>query len=356
MESFYSELSAEIAMERAEENQKKEDELRKKIKEARNISESSLNAYIRNMKVMNEALNDSEKFEPEKWIGDIERVRKYLKSPNPRTGKHSISTEKTKIATILVVLRLDGKENYDKIQEYTKYLDEVKQEYDKGIASHKKSLRESDNWVGLSDLKKVFNKLARAVKNEEINKAGKIILSKKESELLQQYLVAGLYTLIPPNRNRDFSEMKFITEKEFKELTEEDKETNNYLVIKNRQNKYFSFGDYKTKKKMGVIKQDIKGALNQVINLWYKFNKNRENKALILNARGNKMSANSLTKYLMKIFSSTGKQKIGSSMLRHIYSTHNEDSKKYREAKAKAEENAKLMKHTLEQHDNYVKY
>jgi hypothetical protein len=330
--------------------------LKNRIREARNISDSSLNAYMRNMKVMNQELNDEQEFNPDNWIGDFDKVKEFLKKPNKKTGKHSISTEKTRIATILVVLRLEPEKNKELIKKYTDYLDETKKIYEGNIASHKKSLRESENWCSLEDLKKVFNKLAKQVRIEELNKANKVVISKQQKDLLQQYLVAGLYVLIPPNRNRDFSEMKFISNEEFDNLSEEDKQNNNYLVIKNRQKKFFSFGDYKNKKYLGRHEQQITGKLNSVINLWLKFNKDRKNKFLLLNSKGGKMSANSLTKYLMKIFSSTGKNKISSCMLRHIYATHNEDMIKYREAKKKAEENATNMKHTLNMNNNYVKY
>ncbi len=125
-------LSDEIKFEMSVKNDKKIEELKNKIRDARNISDSSLNAYIRNMKVMNKELNldrDGEytgDFNPDKWLGNFDRVKEFLKKPNKKTGKHSISTEKTRIATILVVLRLEPEKNKSLIEKYTNYLDDTK--------------------------------------------------------------------------------------------------------------------------------------------------------------------------------------------------------------------------------------
>ena len=53
------------------------------------------------------------------------------------------------------------------------------------------------------------------------------------------------------------------------------------------------------------------------MNIWLKYNKSPY---LILNSKGEKISPNSLTKLLIKVFEPSGK-KISSSMLRHIYIT-----------------------------------
>ena len=53
------------------------------------------------------------------------------------------------------------------------------------------------------------------------------------------------------------------------------------------------------------------------MNIWLKYN---ESPYLILNSKGEKITTNSLTKLLTKIFEPTGKN-ISSSMLRHIFIT-----------------------------------
>jgi len=77
----------------------------------------------------------------------------------------------------------------------------------------------------------------------------------------------------------------------------------------------FSLGEYKTSQKYGVKEIKVGKKLNTVLNVWLKYNKSKH---LILNANGDQITPNSLTKLLIKIFEPSGK-KISSSMLRSIY-------------------------------------
>lgn len=321
------------------------EQLRNNIKEARNIAKSSLDAYVRNMKVMAKAITGEEYKNPN-FLNDFDKVKKHLETLKQ-------STKKNKLATISVVLRLDEKKNEKLIQKYNSYLYDVAKAYEEHISKNKKSKTQSENWVQLEDLLKVFNILKKEVFAEELHKGTKKFASKDEKELLQKFMVASLYTLIPPRRNRDYSEMKVITESKHKELSDSEKDDFNYLVMKNKSNMFFSFGDYKTKKIHGIQTVTIPKKLRQVLNIWRKFNKDSE--FLIKNNRGKKMSANSLTKYLMKIFSKTGKKNISSSMLRHIFITYNPTLKEIRDAKKEGEKIAKDMGHSVDMQDKYVK-
>lgn len=319
--------------------------LSEEIKKHRKIAESSLKAYVRNMKIMAKVITE-EDYKNTDFLKNFEKVKKYLETQKQ-------STKKNKLATILVVLRMDEEKNEKLIEKYNKYLYDVAKEYDEVIKKNKKSQRESDNWVKLEELLKVFNILKKEVYAEELHKASKKFANKDEKELLQKFMVASLYTLIPPRRNRDYSEMKIISETAYNKLPEEERENSNYLVIKNKSNMFFSFANYKTKKTHGLQKVTIPKKLKQVLNIWRKFNKEAE--YLILNNRGRKMSSNSLTKYLMKIFSKTGKSNISSSMLRHIFVTYNPELKRYRENAEKAKDIAKDMAHSIDEQQNYVK-
>ena len=136
--------------------------------------------------------------------------------------------------------------------------------------------------------------------------------------------------------------MKMITSKDFNKLSQSEKDSNNYLVIVSRNNKYFTFGDYKTAKIHGVQKIKVDRELNSVINLWRNFN---DTEHLLLNSKGNKMTTNGLTKFLYKTFSPTGKR-ISSTMIRHIYLTDKYgDESGYKEKKKDADK----MGHSVEE-------
>ena len=118
----------------------------------------------------------------------------------------------------------------------------------------------------------------------------------------------------PPLRN-DYTPMEIVSLSQYNSLSDKELEDNNYLVIQSRNKKYFSFGEYKTSKTYGIKKIDIGSKLNSVLNIYLKYH---DSKYLLLNNRGEPMSANGLTKYIQKVFEPTGK-KISANLLRHIY-------------------------------------
>ena len=109
--------------------------------------------------------------------------------------------------------------------------------------------------------------------------------------------------------------MTVISNKEYDKLTEKEIENNNYTVVKSRNSKMFSLGEYKTSGKYGTKIIPVGKKLNSALNIWLKFNTSGH---LLLNSKKEPMTANGLTKYLQKTFSPTGKN-ISSSMIRHIF-------------------------------------
>ena len=176
-----------------------------------------------------------------------------------------------------------------------------------------------------------------------------IFLNQYFLELLQDYLLASLYLLQPPRRNV-YADTKVIKKDTFDELTNEEKNENNYLVIVSRNKKFFHFADYKTKKKYNIQNIPVSKKLNSVLNLWRHYNP--ETKYLLYNTRGEKLTKNSLTKHLQKVFKISGKNNISSSMLRHIYISSEVDKEAYDKIKKLADK----MGHSVnEQQTTYYK-
>ena len=234
-------------------------------------------------------------------------------------------------------------------------------EYKDFINKNEKTEYQKENWASLEDLKKVWNVLKREVYADNLHKTNKKVADTGEKEVLQKWMVASLYILTKPRRNRDYANMDAISEKEYKELSENKRNTNNYLVLKSNKDMYFSMGDYKTNnyaengkmRNRGIDIISIPVRLKQVLRMWRKYSPDQ--KPLIVNNRKGRMSANSLTKYLMKIFSKTGKKKISSTLLRHIFITENPKLKEFREKKKEAEKIADEMGHSLDEQQNYNK-
>jgi hypothetical protein len=108
--------------------------------------------------------------------------------------------------------------------------------------------------------------------------------------------------------------MRVVTLPEFNALTENGRGCN-YLVNCSRNRKFFSLGNYKTKGTYGEKRILCTSKLNAVLNLYLRLHTHSH---LLLNAKGETLTANQLTKYLHRTFELTGK-KISCCMLRHIF-------------------------------------
>ena len=289
------------------------------IKEKRNVKENTLNFYRRNLMKLSQKIT-GEDFKNMSFLKDINKVKKELNKDD-----YKKSTMKNYIASVLTafIVQKQTKPIIRIVEQYREYLKEIDVEYQKTIADNKKTYRQSENWVSLEELKKVLKKFEAKIKKHGINKKDKV-LNKKDKDILQRYTTLALYLIDdenPPIR-LGYADMKVMTESKYNKESDEEKEKNNYLVIKSRNKKYFSLGNFKTKSKgkfESIKKLQIGSKLNTVLNLWLKHNPSGY---LLLNSQGKPMSRNSLTKYLTSSFKKyLGNRKISSTMLRHIFIT-----------------------------------
>jgi hypothetical protein len=322
--------------------------LKTEIMDNRKISEKSLNIYLKNLNKLAKDMTGKE-WSGTKFLKDFDDVIKHL-------GEKSLSTRKNYLASILVGLSPTGRGKYEKgyekvAKEYTDYLTSQAKEYETQIIEQKKTAKQEGKWTTKEALDKVRKTYANAIKKLGYTQKSKEFRKGKEKrhhELIQKYLVASLYLLHPPRRN-SYANMKVLSNTEFNKLTDKEKDEGNYLVVVSRNSKFFSFGDYKTKKKYGVQKINVDKPLNSVLNLWLNFN-TTEN--LLVDSRGNKMTTNGLTKFLYKTFEPTGK-KISSTMIRHIVLTDKYgDESGYKE---KLDTATKMGHSVEEQQKTYVK-
>ena len=279
------------------------------INKKRNVKESSLKAYILNL----------EKLLKLKGLDvNINNLNTLLKEPEEiikllENKKHS--TIRNYLAAIVVyVSTLD--EKTELLKKYRELMDQYNKQYLDHIKTNEKSEKQNKNWVSIEELQKVLKGYKSEMDKKGILKKDE--LTKKEMDLLQLWVIGNLYVgdnENPPLRN-DYI-MDIIDEKDYNKLNETDKTKNNYLVVKNRSNKFFSVGSYKTESKYGIKKFKIGKDLNKVLNIWLKYNKTKH---LLLNSKNEPLTPNGLTKYITKAFEPTGK-KISSSLLRSIYIT-----------------------------------
>ena len=280
------------------------------------LSDNSIKVYNSNLKILNKLITNQDTIKNIDFIKDVDKVYDVL-------SDKSIHTKKNYTTAIIALLKiLKEEELYKKYAEIQdKFSNKIEDNYDE----NSKTEAQKENWVDYKVILDLLNKYKRDAK--PILEKDRSDLTKRDYQLIQQYLVLYLYSgkAFDIIRN-DFANMKIIIDD--KEKLDDDK---NYLVIKQRKTPYFQLGEFKTKKsksyddKPFIIQLKNKD-LNNLIRKWITIN---DSEYLLINLSGNQntekgspMTANGITKYLQKIFKNNLGKSISTSLLRSIYITH----------------------------------
>jgi len=322
------------------------EKLKKDLKSGRKISDQSIKIYASNINKLAKAITEKE-YSNNNFLKNFKVIIKYLEEKKPATRKNYL-------ASILVALSPEARGKYKKgfekvAKEYTDYLKGQAADYERGVMEQKKTQKENNEWATKKDLEKIRRQYGNAIKKlGYTQKSTELKKEKRHMELIQKYLVASLYLIHLPRRNV-YANTEIIKNKDFNKLPDQERDSNNYLVINSRNSKFFSFGNYKSVKHHGVQKIKVERKLNSIINLWLNFNKSKH---LLLNSQGGKLSTNGLTKFLHKVFSPLGKN-ISSSMIRKIILTEKYGDES--SIKEKTETATKMGHSVEEQQKTYVK-
>ncbi len=314
------------------------DFLKYKIEKARNIKANSLKAYLISINKLNDYMTDEE-FKNLDFLKDEEKVIEFLET------SFALTTQKNYLSAIIVALSAFKNKYDDELIGYRNRLDELNEKYNSEISKNEKNKKQGENWQSLKQLRHILNQYKAELMDRGAFK--KTELTKKEMDILQKWLVGNLYINDdnPPIR-LDYGNMRIIKDDEYEKLNKKELE-NNYLVVKSRNNKMFSFGNYKTDKTYSTQKIKVGKKLNSIINIWLKYNKNG---SLLIDSKGNSMSSNQLGKYISKVFAPSGKN-ISVNLLRHIYISEKFPAEKEDEK----EEVAKKMLHSKATQGTYSK-
>jgi len=260
------------------------DQLKELIKTKRsNLTEGSIKTYISMLTNLYKKINNNKEFDHKFFISNPNEVINHLKDKEPKNRKTILSA--------LVVL-CDGSSSCDK---YRKLMLSDAEKANKEAETQIKTDKQNDNWVSFENVKAIHNNLRKEV-NPLWNKEK---LSTDELQRIQNYVILSLYTMIPPRRLLDYTEMK---------IKKIDEEKDNYL----EKNKLV-FNRYKTAKFYGKQEVEIPLKLKLLLNRWIKLN---PTDYLLFDVKGDKLTPSKLTQRLNKIFNN---KSISASMLRHIY-------------------------------------
>jgi len=270
---------------------------------------------------------------------------KFLNKPKDISDKLSelhYTTQRNYYNAIIVYL-MALKEDEETLKEYNDLRDDLNKKYEDEQATGTISDKQKDNFVDISEVNKMIEKMGQEIKEKNIKK--KEDLTAKDKALLQVYIIYNIYTRIP--LRNDISGMEVINKRAYNKLSESDKKEKNYLVI-NKNSMFFVINKFKTQSKYQELKIDIPKDLEKLLRLYIRINGMG---VLFKSSTGKPLSRNALSQLLIKTSKKYMGKSISTTMLRKIYL-----SSKYSKVKEEMEKDAKVMGHSVEmQQSVYVK-
>tara|TARA_R110000824_G_scaffold76652_4_gene194145 strand:- start:675 stop:1652 length:978 start_codon:yes stop_codon:yes gene_type:complete len=298
-------------------------ELKEVIAKARpNIKDNSIYQYERSLLKLKKLFNADDYAFLQNPM-DVEEMLKDL---------HFTSVRNYYNAIIVYLMAINSEKEYDEeIKEYSDMRDELNKQYEEDNASGKISKKQEANFVDISEVEKMISQMKSDIKSG--NLVTKKKLTTKDISLLRSYVLFSMLVRIP-TRN-DASDMIFITRHTYNKLSDEDKEKNNFVVIK-RGGMDFIYNQYKTSKKYKENVISVPKDLERIMRMYIKLMNFKPNDNIF------PMSRNAISQLLLKQSQKYMGKRISSTMIRKIYL-----SSKYGDVLQEMKEDAKMMGHDI---------
>lgn len=312
----------------------------------RKIKESSVNTYVSRMRVLRKKLKVKE--DSLAFLNEYDKVMRLIEKD------YKVSSVKGYYIAIYSLLKDSDFEKDVKKVYYNKMID-FRDRTNEVIKENKKTEKQSDNWLSWKDVQALPG-LIKA----EMGRLGDLTTKRKNQKhfsLYMQYMIAVLYTKMPPIR-LDYHKVKIIENDNFNE--EDNKFYNfNYILVKNKTVALF-LNDYKNISKMGKVKLEYPKEITKEVLKWIQYLKDndfRHDYLIYSTIKTNKLfSANAFGQYLNRIFKKYLKKDITINTLRHIYETEIITNRNYNKKNLKEKEkiHSKLL-HSFKTAQEYVK-
>lgn len=296
------------------------EEIRGVIQMARpNLRLSSITQYEANLKKIRR-LADSETYDFLKKPKEVEGLMKDL----------HYTTQRNILNAIIVFLLAIDKEHEmeDIIKAYSDTRDALNERYVEENKSGVISDKQKPNFASVSEIDEMLGKL----KDEVAPFKKKDRLTQKEISQLRAYVIFSMLQKLPPTRN-DMAGMKVINQSTYKKLTQEDKETRNYLVNQPK-NMRFVYNVYKTSAHYGENIVEVPDDLKPILRMYMRLMGIKNGDVMF------EMTRNAVSQLLTKQSQRLIGKKISSTMMRKIYL-----SSKYADVNKEKEKDAKGMMH-----------
>ena len=285
-----------------------------------NLSIGSIRTYKSILRNLFNKISTNKEFDIKEFTNK-DTVYKIISEMKP-------TQRKTVLSALVVILDKDEEHEECKEEYKKKMLEDIKHAKEETVQQKKNEDIEYIDWEDVLNiykgLKKDVGYLLKSKSNE---------LTPKEFNILQDYIILSLYVLISPRRSLDYVELKFKNYDENKD---------NYIDFKNKK---LIFHIFKTAKFYNRQEVDIPKELLSILKKWLQIN---NNDFVLIDTKGNKLSAVTLNQRLNKIFD----MKISVNALRHSYL-----SNKYKDMPNLKNmlDTAETMGHSLETAFEYVK-
>ena len=318
--------------------------LRKAIAKSRpELSESSINNYITNLRMMLKKCHPDQQTKQLTtiFLKDFSNIKKCIDEISNK------NTQKNRLTAVLVALGSDDKKNEKLIDKYQALLKTIMIKVNEQINSQEKTKVQKDNWIDFNTVKGILNKMLTDINDVEL--WTKPNLSKTEYAMLQKYVLLRFYVANPVRNN--VADTKLISQKEYDDLKNKEK---NFLV-KDKLSYKFYLNNFKNVKRIGAKVLTIDQALCKILTRWFKINKSGY--FFTLNDKITPITSNHITKILNSIFKlyANGK-KISTSMLRHIQISDDlKEQPTIREKEAKEQKIEDKYQHSSNMNDTYRK-
>ena len=310
------------------------------IKKSRpNIKENTIKQYEVNLRKL-QKIYDTEGYD---FLSKPDDVMDKLKD------LHYLSQRNMLNAIIVLLMALNHDEKYDELlTTYGDLRDELNDKYSDEQKSGVISDKQSKNFTDIESIYKMINDMAEDLK--PIKKKSKDDITKKESQLLQAYVLFNIYSRMP--MRNDVAGMMVINQAAYKKLSEDEKKENNYLVVPSKGNIYFVLNKYKTSKKYQELDLPIEDKdLRRILRYYLKMSGIEKGGILFKTSTGKPLTRTELSKVLLKYSQKYMGKSISTTLLRKIYL-----SSKYGDMKKELEKDNKVMGHSKAVAlDTYVK-
>ena len=314
-----------------------------KIQAKRKCKRSSCRVYSSNLRRINTEFSDKNFTINLKWLQDDSKkiLEKIKKLSNINQQRNFVS------ASIIGFDILQDKKNKETFNQYLKTLNQKKAELQR---SGEMTSKQKDKYIDFNQIKKLKRLLGREVNLSGLYKRQNV--TKKDFLKIQRYLLLSLFVELPPVRN-EYADVTVISKKNFDKL--EKKNNANYLVTARGGYKFY-FSKYKTARTYGqvvIYVPKYSKCLQRLLVKHIKYLRKHfpENDALLLSSNFGRMTRNSMTKYLQRMFQQYFKKSISTTMIRQIFLT-----KKFSKTLAEQADLSKAMMHSQQtQVKDYIK-